>query len=390
MSTEIETAATGEVAETSKEKRQVSGKRKAIRITAITAGALVGALLLTVIIYLLYVVLGFYRLDDKLELQITNNNTAVASANGQYTIMTYNVGFGAYSPDYTFFMDTGMMKDGTPTQGKYGTARSKQEVERNIGGSSGIIKTHSPDFVIVQEVDYDSTRSYKVDQREYFSGIAGYASTMAINYHSSYLFYPFGDPHGKNNAGIMTLCKYKIADSTRYAFPIADDLSKLTDLDRCFAITRVPLDNGKTLSIVSLHMSAYDEGGVIRKQQAELLKTVLVDEYSKGNYVIAGGDFNQDLIGNLEKFPSDQQVPPWISTYDVADIPAHFSIVADKNSTVGSCRGADVVWERNKDYTCVIDGFIVSDNVTVEAVEIIDTDFAYSDHNPVKMTFTFA
>lgn len=241
----------------------------------------------------------------------------------------------------------------------------------------------------MQEVDYASTRSYQVDQRAYFSGIARYASTMAINYHSSYLFYPFNDPHGKNNAGIMTLSRYQIADSTRYAFPIADDFSKFTDLDRCFSVTHIPLNNGKTLSLISLHMSAYDEGGVIRKQQAELLKTVLSNEYAKGNYVIAGGDFNQDLIGNLEKFTSNQQVPPWISTYDVNDIPKHFAIVADNDSDVGSCRGADVVWERNKDYTCVIDGFIVSDNVIVNAVEIIDTDFAFSDHNPVKMTFTF-
>ena len=120
-----------------------------------------------------------------------------------------------------------------------------------------------------------------------------------------------------------------------------------------------------------------------------MLKTVLEREYAAGNYVIAGGDFNQDLIGDLNKFETNQRVPEWVSTYDPADIPEHFSIIADKNSSVGSCRGADVKWERGKTYTCVIDGFIVSDNVRVDTVEIIDTDFAYSDHNPVKMTFSF-
>ncbi len=363
--------------------------KKAVRITAITAGGLVGLLILTVVIYLLYVICDYHRLDDNLTLEINNNVEEIISVGGEHTVITYNVGFGAYSPEYTFFMDTGTMKDGTPTQGKYGTAISKADVEKNIKGSSGVIKTHNPDFAIIQEVDYDSTRSYKVDQRVAFASLDGYASTLAINYHSSYLFYPFNDPHGKNNAGIMTLSKYKIADSTRYAFPIADDFSKFTDLDRCFAITRVPTDNGKVLSVISLHMSAYDEGGVIRKQQAELLKNVLASEYQKGYYVIAGGDFNQDLIGNLSKFPSNQQVPGWVSTYDQEDIPEHFSIVADNNSTVGSCRGADVVWERDKNYTCVIDGFIVSDNLDVVSVQIIDTDFAYSDHNPVKLTFKF-
>ena len=391
MATENEALENGVITEGKSKKswKSLSKGQKAARITAITAGGLVGLFVLTVLIYLLYVVCGYYRLEDNIVLNISNNNSVTVSVDGEYNIMTYNVGFGAYSPEYTFFMDTGTMKDGTPTQGKYGTAISKADVEKNIKGSSGVIKEHSPDFAIIQEVDYDSTRSYKVDQRVAFAGISGYASTFAINYHSSYLFYPFNDPHGKNNAGIMTLSKYKVADSTRYSFPIAEDFSKFTDLDRCFAITHVPVDNGKTLSIISLHMSAYDEGGVIRKQQAELLKSVLEEEYKKGNYVIAGGDFNQDLIENLEKFPSNQKVPGWISSYDKNDIPEHFAIVADKNSEVGSCRGADVVWERGKDYTCVIDGFIVSDNVEVASVQIIDTDFAYSDHNPVKLTFKF-
>ena len=34
----------------------------------------------------------------------------------------------------------------------------------------------------------------------------------------------------------------------------------------------------------------------------------------------------------------------------------------------------------------MLDGFIVSDNVSATA-ENIDTNFAYSDHNPVKLTF---
>lgn len=35
----------------------------------------------------------------------------------------------------------------------------------------------------------------------------------------------------------------------------------------------------------------------------------------------------------------------------------------------------------------VVDGFIVSDNVDTVAVENIDLDFQYSDHNPAVMQF---
>ena len=33
----------------------------------------------------------------------------------------------------------------------------------------------------------------------------------------------------------------------------------------------------------------------------------------------------------------------------------------------------------------VIDGFIVAPNVEVKAVNVIETDFQYTDHNPVKL-----
>ena len=37
-------------------------------------------------------------------------------------------------------------------------------------------------------------------------------------------------------------------------------------------------------------------------------------------------------------------------------------------------------------YTTVVDGFLVSDNIQAKALNV-DTDFAYSDHNPVKLEF---
>ena len=38
-------------------------------------------------------------------------------------------------------------------------------------------------------------------------------------------------------------------------------------------------------------------------------------------------------------------------------------------------------------YVLTVDGFVVSDNVTVEQVVVEDTGFAWSDHNPVSMRF---
>ena len=51
-------------------------------------------------------------------------------------------------------------------------------------------------------------------------------------------------------------------------------------------------------------MSAYDKGGTIRAKQLEMLNAVLKEERDKGNYIVAGGDFNHCLIA--DRFESDE------------------------------------------------------------------------------------
>ena len=52
-----------------------------------------------------------------------------------------------------------------------------------------------------------------------------------------------------------------------------------------------------------------------------------------------------------------------------------------------SCRNADSAYHAGQ-YVLTVDGFMVTPNVTVSDSAVLDTGFAYSDHNPVKMTFT--
>ena len=47
-------------------------------------------------------------------------------------------------------------------------------------------------------------------------------------------------------------------------------ITKFTDLDRCFLISRLGLDNGKELVLINVHLSAYDQGGTIRRAAAGL------------------------------------------------------------------------------------------------------------------------
>ena len=50
------------------------------------------------------------------------------------------------------------------------------------------------------------------------------------------------------------------------------------------------------------------------------------------------------------------------------------------------CRNADQPYGP-EDFVLVADGFVVSDNVSVEASSAVDTGFRWSDHNPVYLDF---
>lgn len=218
---------------------------------------------------------------------------------------------------------------------------------------------------------------------------ADYENVFANNFHSAYLLYPFSDPHGAVQAGLLNFSRYKIAEAERRSYPVDNSfITKFTDLDRYFAVLRIPVENGKELVLINSHMSAYDEGGKIRAQQLELLNAVMEEEYQEGNYVIVGGDFNHALGEAVaEGFASEQKFPEWVSILTQAEIAEGIQIQQAENELeVPTCRGADIPYTKGVTYTTVVDGFLVSDNIKATA-ENIDTDFRYSDHNPVRLQF---
>lgn len=369
------------------EKRRKRG-RAALLVRAVLI--LILALILVVAGYVIYLQANYYRIEDHAVLEIEHNMEESLKTGNTYTAVTYNIGFGAYGPDYSFFMDTGEMKDGTKTSGTYGKAISLASVEEHTQGALEVIESLNADFYLLQEVDVDADRSYHVNQEDIFkTALAEYASVFANNFHSAYLFYPFNDPHGAVQAGLLSFSRYHISEAERRSYPVDNSfITKFTDLDRCFAQMRIPVEDGHELVLINSHMSAYDEGGTIRAQQLELLNTVMAEEYAKGNYVIVGGDFNHAMGAEVaEGFPSEQKFPDWVAVLTEEDLADNVRIVrADNELEVPTCRGADIVYTKGVNYTTVVDGFLVTDNVRAFA-ENMDTDFAYSDHNPVKLQF---
>lgn len=357
--------------------------KKGWKITLITLASVLGLLILIVAIYAIYVFAAYYRIDDNTALVWDERSDKVVQADGEYTALTFNIGFGAYSPDFTFFMDGG----------KESVAKSKQAVLNNVGGAVNLAASFDPDFMLLQEVDLKATRSYQVNELDLFKAkFTNYENTFAINYDSPFLMWPLIKPHGKSLAGMSTMSKYSINSAVRRSLPISTGFSKLFDLDRCYSVVEFPMDNDKSLYIYNAHTSAYGGTPEIRAAQVDMLFGDIKEKIDDGNYVICGGDFNHDMTDDTQDLGNENAIgkEDWAQKFPFEDLPDGVSFArkyVDKN--VPTSRNCDIEYVKGKTQVFILDGFFVSDNVNVISVENVDNGFLYSDHNPVVLKFAF-
>ena len=345
--------------------------------------AAVCVILVAALCYLAYVLIDYHRIGSGY-VSISGKPDKAMPADEELKIVSYNIGFGAYESDYGFFMDGGTES----------WAWSKERLDANLGSIAAFLQKQDADLYILQEVDRDSTRSYHRDELVPIVSAVGsdMAHTWAQNYDSPFLFYPFTQPHGKSVSGLLTMSPFAITQSDRVELPIENTLMKFLDLDRCYCKNRIPMENGKELVLYDFHLSAYTSDGTIANEQLKIILDDMQAEYDKGNYCIAGGDFNKDLLGGSEaifgkadkEYSWAQPIPDGMfDGYDVTLV-APF----DEANPVPSCRNADGPYHAGQ-YVLTVDGFMVSANVAVKSAKVLDTQFAYSDHNPVEMVFSF-
>jgi endonuclease/exonuclease/phosphatase family metal-dependent hydrolase len=277
-----------------------------------------------------------------------------------------------------FFMDGGT--------GSRSSSRSK--TLENLHGITQFLIKENSDFNLIQEIDVKSTRSYKVNEYAYMiEEMRSFASAFAYNYKVLWVPVPITKPHGNVNSGLLTLSKFKISASTRHDYPGKESfLRQLADLDRCLISSRIPVDNGRELVLINSHLSAYDKGGRIRKQQLQFLKNYIETEYKRGNYVIVGGDWNHMLPGtDPSKFTTTESWPDWLQKLPVDFKPEGFKWGAD--ATIPSNRAVAAPYKKGQNFLSVIDGFLVSPNVEINKIVGHSLDFKYTDHNPVTGYF---
>ena len=308
----------------------------------------------------------------------TNDNAKALQIGNTISVLSWNVGYAGLGKDSEFFMDGGSDVK----------SADKETVDSYLEGirSTAFEGDAFANIYLFQEVDKDSSRTYHVDETE---ALAGASNTYALNYSCGFVPYPV-PPIGKVNSGLLTASDFSIEKADRIALPCPFKWPvRIANLKRCLLANYIPIEGtDKYLVVVNLHLEAYDDGNG-KIAQTNQLKEFIQSEYEKGNYVIAGGDFNQEFPGALDQYPNTHPDLWSPGVLDESMIPEGWTYAYDLNTP--SCRLLNQPYNpedtENTQYY-VIDGFIVSPNLTVNGVRTIPVDFANSDHNPVRVSIT--
>lgn len=332
-----------------------------------------------------------YRPDTVVALDIDNNQTNLVAREEAYTIMTFNMGYAGLGEAEDFILDGG--KSGRPD--------SKEIVEAYLSGIESILTEELFDFYLLQEVDLKARRSYRINQVSHLHEALGdtYSMQFAYNFKAPFVPFPlsFSDHIGYVESGITSFMKYQVEASTRYQFPGSFSWPlRVANLKRAMMISVLDVEGSdQDLYIINLHMSAYDGDGSLRAQEMELLQSYLETLRDEGHYVIVGGDFNQTFPDAVDIYPVNQD---FYVAYPIEDtfLPLGYQFQFDPNHP--SCRLLNQPYDPEDENTqyYIIDGFIVSENITVLGFNDILTEarahtlnlgFENSDHNPVVMKF---
>jgi endonuclease/exonuclease/phosphatase family metal-dependent hydrolase len=295
-------------------------------------------------------------------------------------ILNWNIGYASLDASQDSFMDGG--RNVKPETDK--------NVHENLKEIRSLLASRKAGINLLQEIDIDSSRSYHVDQTGPIREELGGYSAQALNFKAFFVPFPIPDCIGKVSSGLFVQSGYSFYDAERISLPVPFTWPVRTvNLKRCLLAVRIPIRNsGAELVVVNLHLEAYDDSGG-REAQTRALLDFMEAEYAKGNYCIAGGDFNQSFPDvDMERFPirdKDFFVPGLLSR-DL--LKSGWSFAADTETP--SCRLLNKPYSGNPDDTqyYFIDGFILSPNVVLRSVKTLNLDFRNSDHNPVELEVT--
>lgn len=205
---------------------------------------------------------------------------------GSFRVMTYNIGY------------LSAMANNRPV------LREKKFFRGNLNRVVSFLKENPIDFVALQEIDFDSHRSYYIDQlKTIASGSAYPFAAGAVNWNRRYVPFPFGPPavhFGRMLSGQGVLSRWPVLSVERVVLEKVHNRPfywRAFYLDRLAQVVQARI-SGRILVLINVHLEAFDRE--TREIQArEVLN--LYRSQGTGRPVLILGDFNCVPPGTAKK-----------------------------------------------------------------------------------------
>lgn len=286
---------------------------------------------------------------------ISDSHNGIDVGNGdEFRILTYNIGY------------LSGMTNNLPLE------KPRSLFETNMNRVLENLRRIDADLLAFQEIDYDSDRSYNIDQHEVIGELGYRYSAKAVNWDKRYVpfpYYPFSMHFGKVISGQSVLSKYPILEQERIELERNQDNPFYYDsfyLDRLAQVVKLRVA-GHNLVLIHVHLEAFDQA--TRIEQIDKLRSIYAKYYKDGPTIMLG-DFNSDpRYENAGIAILEEMIRTESAAFDRMDF----------ENTYNSREPTERL-----DYI-----FYNTDFIKEVSAEVVDEFDEASDHLPVLLTFKF-
>ena len=345
-------------------------------------------LLILIVVLALAAVIGLwvminktaYAPEEREMIETSGRSENVISPEASLTVLTWNIGNGSSGSDADYFLDGGTNVVTT----------TEDRVKENTDEIIARLQEYNPQIMLLQQVDFNSTRSFYYDESAAISSaFEETESSYAIDQKAHLVPWPW-PMIGKIKGGSLTLSRINQKDAERIALSVTvKKPDNLFSVRPCMVVTRYPIYSvEQELVVINVRLISYENPEDIRNQMTAL-RDFMKEEYDKGNFVIAGGDFYQSFASEESGFPTVEG--RWQPDKVASDLFEEGWRVVTGSNGVATQRSLNLpLKEGTQDQIqyYITDGFITSPNIDIDSVETKDLQFVSSDHNPVVIRIT--
>jgi endonuclease/exonuclease/phosphatase family metal-dependent hydrolase len=173
-------------------------------------------------------------------------------------------------------------------------AKSKSLFEDNLQKVISETQKINPDIMAFQEIDYNASRSYSINQEEAIANLGFGYRARTINWDENYVpfpYWPFSMHFGKVVSGQSIISKYPLKNHQRIVLQRVEDAPFYRDafyLERLAQVVKVML-NGYEVVLINVHLEAFEKE--TRANQFQEILTIF-SQYKNKYPTILLGDFN--------------------------------------------------------------------------------------------------